>query len=884
VTAPALHSENCSVFLVEADMVVFTCPACGKELKLKAEMIGKRRKCPYCQAKVTAPDTPVEIAGAVVGGRQSDDVQTLAGRAAVRPAKTIEVKPRPADPGIDPETILPGGTDSRRNRVPGDTPAPGDAFQDDANAELTELLEPAQDSGELGRLGKYRILKVLGAGGMGVVYLAEDSVLRRSVALKALRPGLTTNLTARDRFLREARSSAALNHDNVVTLYEVGESHNLPFLAMQFLQGEALDVRLKREKSLPLDEVLRIGRETAEGLAAAHGLGLIHRDIKPANLFLEAPRGRVKILDFGLARSTAGEPQLTKFGTIVGTAGYLSPEQASGKPVDARSDLFSLGCVLYRLTTGVLPFQGEDILALLTALVTTKPTPPQEVNPDVPPALSDLILRLLSQQPDRRPASAREVADALDAIAAGSAPLLIPQMALVEDSGDGPSPRPAAIEPATERVVMKKETATTVRPAVKRNRDEAEPRERSRKPRRKKGVPIWLVGTAVGLGLLLIGGGVALIIVFRTKEAGPTVADGKEEKPRSQPRDPERPRDPGNAAAPARPDPLPLSVSGSQWLAFSPDNQHFVSAAPNGDRIVVWDRSRQAPEYVIDRLAEGVTQPPRYSGDGRKLLVGVGQTAAVFDMERKQTSPVASYTLAEVPHTRDRFRHEVRTERLAGIGFTERDAALAIYFGRVGSKHVLGLFDVERKTQRANGLWLPQDGIPNFTRVNGPGTDVPLRGAIPTPDGRGAIVIDGNATRLWSDDQFKGWSFKKLPSLDQEPKCFSLSPDGKTLLTSPGSNVVRVWNARTGEPLRTPSFSAIGEVELLGFSPDSKFGFCGARDGRICIWDVDSGEVRAELASSGPPFAVVLSPDMKTAISSSPGGANLSWHTIPPKP
>src|SRR5262249_58537221 len=142
---------------------------------------------------------------------------------------------------------------------------------------------------------------------------------------------------------------------------------------------------------LQVDEVLRIGGEGAEGLAAAQERGMVHRDIKPANLFLEAPKGRVKILDFGLARAAGGESKLTQLGAVVGTPGYLAPEQANGKPVDGRGDLFSLGCVLYRVTTGELPFKGEDMLSLLTSLATTEPTPVAEANPELPAPLSDLI-------------------------------------------------------------------------------------------------------------------------------------------------------------------------------------------------------------------------------------------------------------------------------------------------------------------------------------------------------------------------------------------------------------------------------------------------------------------------------------------------------------
>src|SRR5262249_7079741 len=160
-------------------------------------------------------------------------------------------------------------------------------------------------------LGPYRVLKVLGAGGMGVVFHAEDPQLQRAVALKVVLPALAASASARERFLREARAAAAIEHDHIVTIHQVGEDRKLSFLQMQSLGGESLEDRLKREPKLPAAEVLRIGREVAEGLAAAHEGGLVHRDIKPANIWLEGNRGRVKILDFGLARAVADDAHLT---------------------------------------------------------------------------------------------------------------------------------------------------------------------------------------------------------------------------------------------------------------------------------------------------------------------------------------------------------------------------------------------------------------------------------------------------------------------------------------------------------------------------------------------------------------------------------------------
>ena len=257
---------------------------------------------------------------------------------------------------------------------------------------------------------------------MGVVFRAEDPALQRMVAIKAMLPGLAASGTAKQRFLREARAAASLHDDHVVSIYQVGEDRGAPYLAMEFLEGEPLDVYLQRQAKLPIAEVVRIGRETALGLAAAHKRGLIHRDIKPANLWLEASPGResgefrVKILDFGLARATSENTQLTNSGVVVGTPAFMAPEQAGGKTVDHRCDLFSLGCVLYRLCTGQMAFKGFDTMSILMALATETPTSPQLLNFEVPAELSDLVLQLLAKDPAQRPATAREVADKLEAI------------------------------------------------------------------------------------------------------------------------------------------------------------------------------------------------------------------------------------------------------------------------------------------------------------------------------------------------------------------------------------------------------------------------------------------------------------------------------------
>lgn len=274
------------------------------------------------------------------------------------------------------------------------------------------------DSGapaDLGAFGPYRVLRLLGRGGMGAVYHAHDTRLDREVALKMMLPEFVADPGAKERFLREARAAARITHDNVVTVYEADEREGVPYIAMQLLRGFPLDEFL-RSGIPPLRRAVRVAREAADGLSAAHALGLVHRDIKPSNLWLEEPTGRVKVLDFGLVKPAQGDTELTRAGALVGSPSYMSPEQAAGGAVDHRADLFSLGVVLYRMCAGRVPFDGPTVGAVLMALGRDAPDPVRVVNPTVPAPLADLIHQLLAKNPDARPHSAAEVAQRLRAI------------------------------------------------------------------------------------------------------------------------------------------------------------------------------------------------------------------------------------------------------------------------------------------------------------------------------------------------------------------------------------------------------------------------------------------------------------------------------------
>ncbi|MCU7818159.1 MAG: serine/threonine protein kinase [gamma proteobacterium symbiont of Lucinoma myriamae] len=279
------------------------------------------------------------------------------------------------------------------------------------------FLKPAENAGDIGRIAHYQISETLGQGGTGYVFKAYDSQLHRTVALKVMKPELSHQLNAKARFLHEARSMASINNDNVAIIHQVGEEGNIPYLAMEFLEGQSMDSWIKSHPSTPTETIIKWGIQICQGLIPAHKKNLIHRDIKPANLWVEAPDERIKLLDFGLAYALDANDQFTQTGYILGTLEYMSPEQIEAGHVNARSDLYSLGCVLYQLASHSSPFSGSSQLSVLKNIATITPLPLQQVRPDIPKTLSLLISQLLCRSPDARPASAHEVCLRLKKIA-----------------------------------------------------------------------------------------------------------------------------------------------------------------------------------------------------------------------------------------------------------------------------------------------------------------------------------------------------------------------------------------------------------------------------------------------------------------------------------
>lgn len=315
--------------------------------------------------------------------------------------------------GADPELrALVGSLLVHAQRTATDGLATGGAFAGLAGARGLFGGDPTGTS-----LDRYRIVREIGRGGMGIVYEARDDRLERTVAIKRMSPE-RLDARARERFLREARAAAALDHPNIVTVHDAGEAGGFPYLVLEYVPGPSLEEHPPES----LDEALLVARRICDALEHAHGRGLVHRDLKPANvLVVRGPDGpRVKLTDLGIALAP-GSSRVTRAGTILGTPSFLSPEQALGREIDGRADLYSLGVMLYRWATGRLPFTGDDPLALVSQHLHAPVVPPQALSPDLPAGLAEVILRLLAKEPSARYRDAAALRRALERVGSPAA-------------------------------------------------------------------------------------------------------------------------------------------------------------------------------------------------------------------------------------------------------------------------------------------------------------------------------------------------------------------------------------------------------------------------------------------------------------------------------
>ncbi|MCE9565195.1 MAG: protein kinase [Planctomycetes bacterium] len=705
----------------------------------------------------------------------------------------------------------------------------------DALAEVLPTLEPPTSEGEFGRLAGFRLLSVLGSGGTGVVFAAEAHDSGAPVAVKVLRPSLTNDPVTRERFVRQSGLLRGVGHENLVAIHSFGLTSGTLYTVMELIRGESLEARLKRVGKLNLPELLHVGQGAARALVALHGVGLIHRDVKPANLMLDEERSStslegdtevadpnctiptrcVRLLDYGLVQWDDSQTAAAVTAQLVGTPGYLSPEQAQEESVNPRSDLFSLGCVLYRAATGEVPFQGEDIVSAMLAAVDHVPTPIHVLRPDLPPAFGELVEWLMEKKPNDRPKSAAEVDRILTAIAEGRSPRL----------------------------------------------------RRPRRTRARKRLAALTV-------LLLASVGVAGVVQFNDKPQPVLTAEAEPAVNPVQPAQPTTPQ-----PTPTRPAvPKPLEVIGNNktshveqaaGLTFSPDGATLVSGGKDG-AIKIWDAT--TGELRRNLIAHtGQVNGLGFAAGGKTFVsAAFDGTVKVWDSEsgqerwtlRGHTQLVLSLAVSPDGKTAasGSFDSTIRVWNL------ETGIEIAILRGLPGGDTALAYLS-DNKTLLV-GVPSGEVLVWDYTRneVNSRiKTGQPRLWwlAVSDDDNTLASASANGTVKIW--DLRTGTERHTLYGHTGEVSGAVFLSGNKRLFTGGWDGRVIEWDVETGDPLR---HWELGQpIHRLARSPDGTRVAAARRDGRIQLLNSTPTP-----ATDIPNWGQVINPTSKVSITPSPRG------------